>query len=62
LSHTPFRQHLDADDLHDLLRIPRHEIRSLIDFNDADEFPGFFQSRTTRGGGYSSLAVSMEAM
>jgi len=58
----PFRQCIDPEDLHELLRIPRHEIRSMIDFDDADEFPGFFPIRSTRGGGHSSLAVFMEAL
>lgn len=62
MSHKPFREYFDADALHQLLLLPKHEIRSLIEEDQDHEVSDFSPFRTTRGGGYSSLSVFIEAL
>jgi hypothetical protein len=62
LSHRPLRQYLNAEDLQDLLHLPPHEVRSIVDLDQAEEPAEFLTTYTTRMGGYSSLSVLLEAM
>jgi hypothetical protein len=69
MSHAPRMQYLDPFDLQDLLHRPAHEIRSLLELDEADEFPEFLATLSIRAGGYptrrrncASLAILMEAL
>jgi hypothetical protein len=53
---------LDVEELRDLLNLPRHEIRSLIEGSDSDNFPYELSTYTPRGGGHTPLTAFMDAM